>query len=115
MYYALLPVKELTIAERIDSSHIPVELSINTKQNDALGATNNNNGRIRIVWKSEKNESFLQAVKLAQIQEQINNGTSIISTYINMALKIFNKCMLALYGNKNTFSNYECVTTRRTV
>ena len=55
-----------------------------------MSATNNNNGRIinRIVWKSEKIESFLQAVKSAQIQEQINNATSLIGTDINMALKI---------------------------
>ena len=80
------------MAERIESSHLPVELVINTRQKDALGATNNNNGKIinRIVWKSEKTESFLQA----QIQEQINNATSLIGTDINMALKIFNKRML---------------------
>ena len=68
LYYELLPVSEPAVAERIESSHFPVELVINAKQNDALGATNNNNGRIinRIVWKSEKTESFLQAVKLNQ-------------------------------------------------
>ena len=37
---------------------------------------------------NEKIESFLQSVKSAQIQEQINNATSLIGTDINMALKI---------------------------
>ena len=68
LYYELLPVCELTVAERIESNHLPVELVINTRPKNALGATNNNNGRIinRIVWKSEKIESFLQAVKSAR-------------------------------------------------
>ena len=96
LYYELLPGSELTVAKGTESSHLPVELVINTRQKDTLGATNNNNGRIinRIVWKSEKTESFLQAVKSAQIQEQINNTSSLIGTDINMALKIFNKRML---------------------
>ena len=94
-----------------------------------LGATNNNNGRIinRILSKSEKTESFLQAVKSAQIQEQINNETSLSGTDINVALKIFNKCMVEAahcmvtktpLGKKKTARNwfdYECVTTRRNV
>ena len=94
-----------------------------------MGATNNNNGKIinRILWKNEKVESFLQAVKSAQIQEQINNATSLIGTDINMALKIFNKCLLEAahcmvtktpLGKKKTVNNwfdYECVTTRRNV
>ena len=96
LYYELLPGSELTVAKGTESSHLPVELVINTRQKDTLGATNNNNGRIinRIVWKSEKTESFLQAVKSAQIQEQINNTSSLIGTDINMALKIVNKRML---------------------
>ena len=117
LYYELLPGSELTVAERIESSHLPVELVINTRQKDALGATNNNNGRIinRIVWKSEKTESFLQAVKSAQIQEQINNATSLTGTDVNMALKIFNKCMLEAahcmvtktpLGKKKTVNNW---------
>ena len=129
LYYELLPVSELPVAERIESSHLPVELVINTRPKNALGATNSNNGKIinRIVWKNEKIESFLQSVKSAQIQEQINNATSLIGTDINMALKIFNKCMLEAahcmvtktpLGKKKTVNNwfdYECVTTRRNV
>ena len=129
LYYELLPISELTVAERIESSHFPVELVINTRQKNALGATNNNNGKIinRIVWKNEKIESFLQAVKSAQIQEQINNATSLTDTDVNIALKIFNKCMLEAahcmvtktpLGKKKTVNNwfdYECVTTRRNV
>ena len=81
-----------------------------------MGATNNN-GKIinRIVWKNEKVESFLQAVKSAQIQEQINNATILIGTDINMALKIFSKCMLDAahcmvtktpLGKKKTVNNW---------
>ena len=44
LYYELLPISELTVAERTESSHLPVELVINTRQKNALGATNNNNG-----------------------------------------------------------------------
>ena len=62
-----------------------------------------------------RKESFLQAVKSAQTQEQINNATSLIGTDINMALKIFNKCMLEAahcmvtktpLGKKKTVSNW---------
>ena len=37
LYYELLPVSELTVAERIESSHLPVELVINTRQKKRLG------------------------------------------------------------------------------
>ena len=66
-------------------------------------------------------------MQLVLIQKQINNATSLIGTDINMALKIFNKCMLEAahcmvtktpVGKKKTVNNwfdYECVTTRHNV
>ena len=60
LYYELLPVSEPAVAERIESSHFPVEPVINAKQNDALGATNNNNWRIinRLYGKVRKLSPF---------------------------------------------------------
>ena len=47
-----------------------------------MGATNNHKleNYKQTLWKSEKTESFLQAVKSARIQEHINNATSLIGT-----------------------------------
>ena len=36
LYYELLPVSEPAVAERIESSHFPVELVINAKQNKTM-------------------------------------------------------------------------------
>ena len=37
LYYELLPIRELTVAERIESSHLPVQLVINTRHKKRLG------------------------------------------------------------------------------
>ena len=61
LYYELLPVSELTVAERIESSHLPVEFVINTRQKNALGATNNNNNGkiiIELYGKMRKSSPF---------------------------------------------------------
>ena len=42
LYYTLLPSSELTVAERIESSHFPVEFKITARKRDNVGITKHN-------------------------------------------------------------------------
>ena len=60
LYYTLLFSSELTVAERIESSHFHVEFEITARNRNDVGITKYNKEKhfIRIVWKIEKKGSF---------------------------------------------------------
>ena len=129
LYYTLLPSSELTVAERIESSHFPVEFKITARNRDNVGITKHNKEKYfkRIAWKSEKRDLFLQAMQSAYVQGQISYAISLIDTNVNMALKTFNKCIteaahcmktkiyVGKEKNARSWFDYECIIPRRNV
>ena len=119
---------KLTINERIDSSHLPVVLSISFPNENVSKASDNRFSVCseRYLWNSNHSEEFKNKLIQENTRRQLERAIDLIDVDVDCALDVFNDCLKEVAEcmkkrivvgkkSKQDWFDHECVMSRRKV
>ena len=88
-------VHTLSVEDRIESDHMPVELYCNfyTDQNACLGEKIQGE-KEKIFWCEEKVQDFKDYVTSVEFRDHVERATGMMDDCINASIEIFTPCLL---------------------
>ena len=98
----------LKVAQKIESKHMPVELTIECHSNRAvLERKRTKTFKFeKYVWNQENNKEFLSRLSSDEIKDCFREATELIDSDINKSLLKFNEALL-IAGQKSTIIGKE--------
>ena len=128
LYASIFDSCRLTIKERIDSSHLPLVLSVSFPKENTSKAGNNsiNICSERYLWDANHSEEFKENLTQESTRRQLECAIELIDVDVDCALDVFNECLKdvaecmkkrVVVGKKRKqdWFDYECVMSRRKV
>ena len=122
----LLPLSlSLKVAQRVESKHMPVELTIGCQREETVNDNQTKSVRFeKFVWNAENSQDFLTSLVSEEVQSYFREASALIDSDINQSLLKFNEGLLKagqcmkksiVIGKekKQLWFDFECAESRR--